>query len=674
VLSDREILNIVSSEKSDSISYRDEIGSKRSTLMDYYNMQPYGDEVDGQSRYVSSDVSDVVEGMLPSLIRVFTQGKEVAKFAADRPEQDAEAEQKTLLANYVFYRQNQGVLTLTNMFKDALLQYTGTVKVMVDESSEVTEENYVGLSQEELQSLEMDEEIEITEITEDSRTIATDLGMVNVTSFDVTAKRTQKHTKVVYESVPPEEFLISRSARDFVKPRMIGHTTTKMRYELIEMGFDRDIVESIPAHARVDNSEEKTSRYHDYDDTGLSNPTSQSATDEVELTEMYVYMDVDEDGIAELWQVFEAGNQILEKNLWDEHPFAVVTPIPIPHRAIGTCPAEQVADIQFTKSVLVRQALNNIYSTNYQRVAYNDRVDMDDLFTPRPGGGVHIDGEGPIGDSILPIVTQPQVAQILQQIEYVDASAERRTGFTRFSQGLDADALNHTATGFKGISDYSQQRMELIARVFAETGVKELFRKTVAMLSKHQDTAIQIRVSGKPMEINPGAWKYNLDCMVDVGLGSGDRNEKIVNLNVILQRQLELIELQSPNADWAKVYNTLEKLIVETGLKDASNYFNDPEKPEELLQVQNQQLLQAVQQLQAQASENPLAEAELIKARARMAEVNQRDTLKAQEMQHKQRMDMLNLAQDNDQFRQEMIKDLTELELKYSQDVPGSAV
>lgn len=681
MLTEREILSIVKSEKSDSISYRDEIGEKRATLLDYYNMRPYGDEVDGRSRFVSSDVSDVVEGMLPSLIRVFTQGKEVAKFTADRPDQDDEAEQKTLLANYVFYRQNQGVLTLVNMFKDALLQYTGTVKVMLDESTEVTEENYSGLSQDEFDSLELDEETEIVEIEVEIEQVQTQQGLLEIKTYDAKVKRTTDHKKVIYENIPPEEFLISRTARDFVKPRMIGHTTPKTRSELVEMGFDKDVIYSLPAQTRISNNEEKNSRYWDYDNNNLGNSTGQQATDLVELTEMYVYMDVDEDGIAELWQVFEAGDTILEKNLWDEHPFAVVTPIPIPHRAIGTCPAEQVADIQFMKSVLGRQAADNVYATNYSRVAYNDRVDLDDLLTPRPGGAIAVEGVGPIGDAISPVVTVPQVQQILQFVEYIDSSAERRTGFTRFSQGLDADALNQTATGFKGISDYSQQRMELIARVFAETGVKEIFRKTVAILEKHQDQSIQIRVSGKPLEVDPTSWRYNLDCFVDVGIGSGDRNEKIVNLNVILQRQQELIQQGTQLSDQSKMYNTLAKMVTETGLKDASLYFNNPDKPEEVLQAQNEQLTQAVQMLQQQIQQNPLAEAENIKAQAslivaqsRREEANQKDQLKANEMRQDMQQFLLKLRQSNDQFDQDMIKQLTELELKYGTDVPGAIV
>ncbi len=670
MLGKSEILNIVKAHKEGSVSYRDEIGRKRTTLLDYYNCQPFGDEVDGRSRFVSSDVSDTVEGMLPGIVRVFTQGKNVAHFISDDPNNDDEAEQKTELANHVFFRQNQGVLVLTNMFKDALLQYTGVVKVCWEHKEEVTEERYSGLSEIEYKRLELDDDIELTDVETES--IETDIGVIK--TYSARGKRAKSVGRVAYHSVPPEEFLISRTARDFDKPEMIGHCTPTTRSDLVAMGFDRDVVDTLPAQSSIINNEDRNARYHDYEQQSLGNPTHNSASDLIDLTEMYVYMDVDEDGVNELWQVFEAGDRILEMNMWDQHPFACVTPIPIPHRAIGTCPAEQVADIQLMKSVMVRQAADNVYSTNYNRYLYNERVDLDDLLTPRPGGAVAVEGVEPIGDSVTPIVTQPQVPQILQMVEYIDVSAERRTGFTRFSQGLDADALNQTATGFKGITEYSQQRVELIARVFAETGVRELFRKTNALIIKHQDEKMQIRVSGQPLEIDPTSWRANLDCFINVGLGSGDRQEKILNLNNVLAKQIEAVEKGSALADEAKIYNTLTKLITEVGLKEPSQYFNDPKKPIETLQAENEQLTQMVEMLQQQATQNPLAEAELIKAQARMAEVNQRDTLKAQEMQNDMQKFMMNLAQEDDQFRQNLIKDLTKMELDSGKNVPGAAV
>ena len=433
------------------------------------------------------------------------------------------------------------------------------------------------------------------------------------------------------------------------------------------MGFDRDTVENLPAdeYYDFDVSYEKNSRYWNYDGLIETNPGDPS-NDVIYLGEYYVYMDTDGDGVAELWQVFRAGNVILDKNQVDEHPFAVVVPIPIPHRAIGSCPGEQVADIQYLKSTLMRQALNNVYQTNYMRTIVNERVDLDDLLTPRAGGIIRINDEGPIGDSLQPLAVQPIAEPILRMMEYVDVMREVRTGVTRYNQGLDSEALNKTATGFKGIMEASQQRLDMIARIFADTGVRDIFRKIIKLSMQYQNDSMQIRVMGQPMEIDPTSWRNNLDCRIDVGLGSGDRQEKIINLNTILAMQQQFMQQGLPLADQAKMYNTLEKLVVEVGLKDASPYFNDPSQPQELLQAQVEQLSAAVQQLQAQM-QNPLAEVEQIKAQASLAEQQQKQQFETQKL-------LLEMEQKRKEFETNYLTKLTELELKYGQNVPGALV
>ena len=656
MLSDTEILTMVEAEADDAIGYRDDLGAKRATLLEYYNTQPYGDEVDGRSRFVSSDVADVVEWMLPSLLRVFTQGRHIAKFEADLPDTDKEAEQKTELSNYVFMRQNDGVLVLHNMFKDALLQYTGVVKVAWVDEEEVTHEKYKGLSQDEFDKMKLDKENSFESVTKSP--------VVDGDVFDLTVARTSMTGRVDYQNIPPEEFVVARNARDFRKPRFIGHTPPKTRSELIAMGFDKEQVDLLPADNKPDDRPEAYVRRKDIA-SGENNPTTSAANDVITLGEYYAYLDVDEDGTSELWQVFTAGHEILQKTRFDRHPFAVVVPVPMPHRAIGSCPAEQTADIQLVKSVLVRQGLDNIYNTNWNRLAYNERVDLDDLFTPRPGGGVAIEGTGDIGNSLMPITTIPQVDGILQAVEYMDSSREIRTGMTRYSQGLDGDALNKTATGFKGIMDASQQRMELIARLFAETGVREIFRLTAMLLTKFQDKSMQVRVTGAPMEIDPTAWRHNLDCRINVGLGSGDRNEKITNLSYILQEQKAAIGLGTVLSDQTKMFNTYDQIITELGLKDPNLYFNDPEQDDETLQAQVEQLTQAVTVLQQQA--NPLAEAEIVKAQASIA---QTDTKITNDM----RQFIADLMEKQRQFDIETALKATELELVHNQDVPGSEV
>jgi hypothetical protein len=659
MLDDSEFNAIVAAEEEDSLDYDTEIARNRARLMDYYNCRPYGDEIEGQSQVVTSDVSDVIEWMLPSLIRVFTQGKNTVVFEADRPEADQEALLKTEYANWVFQRDNQGTLILHNMFKDALLQYTGVVKVYWDESQHVTKEKYRGLSSFELQKLQLNEETEIEDIEE----MMSELGPV----YNVNVKRTTIEGKIKLENIPPEEFLIARTARDFNNPRFIGQRTPKTRSELVLMGFDKDTVYDLPADEYFDFalSEEKNARYYDYDGMYDSNP-GDSSNDIIYLGEYYVYIDSDGDGIAELWQVFRAGNKILGKEQVDEHPFAVVVPIPIPHRAIGTCPAEQVADIQYLKSTLLRQALNNVYQTNYQRTIVNERVDLDDLLTPRAGGIIRIDGEQPIADSIQPMNVQPIAQPILQMMEYVDSMREVRSGVTRYNQGLDAEALNKTATGFKGIMDASQQRLDMVARIFADTGVKELFKKIIKLATQYQHTPRQIRVMGQPLEIDPTQWRYNVDCRIDVGLGAGDRAEKVANLNSIFTMQYQMLKDGSLLVDQSKIFNTLNRIITEIGLKEARRYFNDPTQPQDVLAAQVEQLTQQVQQLQAQV-QNPIIESEKIRAESQQNQEMMRQQFEQQKL-------LLNIEQQQKKLEQDYLTKLTELELRYKQNVPGALV
>lgn len=659
-LTDSELASIIESEQRQALDYEGEIAKKRALLMDYYNCQPFGNEVDGQSTAVTSDVSDVIEWMLPSLIRIFTQTNTVARFEADSLEDDQEAEEKTQLANYAFMRQNNGTMTLHNMFKDALLQFTGVVKVSWDAGETASVTQYNGLSELEYQRLLIDPDVEIDEL----EIVESEEGVI----YNAKAVRVISRGKVRYDNIPPEEFLIAKTARDFDQPRFIGHRAPKSRSDLLEMGFDKRTVESLPADDYYLNEEEKAARYHDYPDFSESNPSFHTPNDTIYLGEYYVEVDTDGDGITELWKVFYAGNQILEKEQVERHPFAVSVPVPIPHRAIGSCPAEQAAPIQLRKSTLVRQMLDNIYQTNYPRVLHSNKVDLDDLLTPRPGGAVGVDTNAPdVGGHAQPFLIPAIIEPIMQAIEYTDREREVRTGITRYSQGLDGESLNKTATGFRGIMDASQQRLDLIARIFADGGVRRIFELTIDVLSKNQDDIATIRVLGKPIDIDPRKWGRNIACRVDVGIGSGDRQEKIFNLNNVLQMQKELMTTGSMLSDEGKIYNSLSKLVDAVGLKDVDLYFNNPQAPEDQLLAVNYQLTQAVNALQQQIQQNPLAEAEMIKAQARMLEAQGKG-------ENEMRKFIMEMAQKDRQFAATLAKDLTKLELEYGQDVPGSTV
>lgn len=661
-LTDESIKSIIESEETAAISYEGELADRRAKLLDYYFCREYGDEVEGQSKVVSSDVSDTIESMLPALMRVFTQGRLIANFEADRNEYELEAEEKTELANHVFQKQNNGFMNLYSMFKDALLQYTGTVKVYWDDTQTSSMTSYQGLSELEYHKLLMDSEVESVDDVE----IIEEDGVI---TYNCDKVKVKKSGQVKYVNVPPEEFLISRNARDFIcRPSFIGQRTPKTRSQLKQMGFNKEVVDSLPADDYYKNTEERNARFKDYNNWSSINPSNHHPNDIIYVGEYYVELDLNGDGITEYWQIFYAGNQILEKNQVEDHPFCTVVPIPVPHRAIGTCPAEQVADIQYRKSHLERNMLDNVYQSNYPRVMHSNKVDLDDLLTPRAGGTIEIDTDvADVGGHAQPLVIPNMIEGILGAIEFTNNESEKRTGMTRNGMGLDAEALNKTATGFLGLMDASQQRQYLIARIFAETGVKQIFEKTVNLLSKHQDEAMQITVSGRPVEIDPRKWGDNTRCAVYVGLGSGDRQEKIANLNQVLSYQLNFMANGMQLADQTKVYQTLQKIIDEVGLKEASVYFNDPDQPEELLQAQLEQAMQMIQALQQQVQQNPLAEAEMVKAEARLIEAQNKG-------ENEMRKFVMEYAQKNQQFAATLAKDLTKIELEYETDIPGAMV
>jgi hypothetical protein len=663
MLSDSQIANIVSAEEEQAIGYLgegSEIQQNRATLLDYYNQKPFGDEIDGQSKFVTSDVMDVVEGMLPALLRLFTQGKHIGKFRSNTDGSDEECEKKTEYAHWVFSQCHDSTLILHDMFKDALLQYTGITKIYWDEKEESLHEKYQGVSGEELIALRIDKNFEITKIYETEKGLCVEGNRVNSTG------------RVKIDNIPPDELLLARRSRNFIAPPFIGQRTPKTRSDLLQMGFDKDAVDSLGKDDQEIDNTVKLARDHDLESGHDYNPTGDRSKDVIFLGEYYIYIDVDEDGISELWQVFMAEGKILEKKRVDDHPYCVAIPIPIPHRAIGTCPADQVADLQLLKATLVRQMLNNIYATNYNRMVVNDRVDLDDVLTPRAGGLVRVDGVGAIGDSIMPLVTSNQIGEILQSIEYTDTMREIRSGVTRYNQGLDTESLNKTATGFQGIRDMSQMRIEMIARIFSST-VKRMMEKIVELGSKYQDEQIQLRVHGKVLDIDPSAWRYKADCELSIGVGSGDRQEKVANLSYFYQQQKDLMQQGSPLVDSKKLYNTLDKVSAEVGLKGAESYFNNPERPEELIIAENEQLKRLLSQYE-QNAQNPLAEAEMIKANAQLQLKELEAQVKILQEQLKASAKSADLDQKDRHHDDEMAVRLTEIEAQNKVNVAGSLI
>ena len=585
-INEREIVSILDRELRASSGYiGGEIVSRRKKSLEFYLGKPFGNEQEGRSQVVSTDVSDTVESLMPSLMRIFTAGDRVFECEPVGSEDEEVAAQATDYLNYIFYKENNGFTALYAAFKDALIQKNGILKVYWDDSEKTTREEYKKLTEDEFNILVADDEIKVSQHTAYTEDLKDEDGITldELVYHDCVVHKTISYGKVRIDPVPPEEFLIERRAKSIEDANFIAHKTTMTRTELIEMGYDADVVATLPVGDTNFYSEDKHVRF---EDTDFSAPQDRGdkTTDNILIHECYARIDVDGDGKSELVKVCLAGDanyKVLGIDEIDTMPFISLTPIMMPHRFYGRSVSELVEDIQLVKSTVMRQMLDNMYLTNNNRIAVQDgQVAMDDLLTNRPGGIVRT--KQPPNNVIMPLQAQPITDQASTMLNYLDSIKEQRTGVSRQSQGLSPDSLNSkTATGMNQVLTQSQMRMELIARIFAETGMKDLGKKLFELVCKYQQKEKMIKIRGKFIAMKPYEWRDRVNISVSVGLGTGSKEQQLILLNSILQRQMQALELQKnvhgPVVNLKNIYHTLRKLVENAGLGSVDPYFMDPE-------------------------------------------------------------------------------------------------
>jgi hypothetical protein len=604
-----ELQSLLSGQIQNALGYLGgQLSDSRTKSLEYYLGDKLGTEIDGRSQVVSTDVADTIESLLPNLLRVFTASDKVVHCEPMTAEDVPMAAQATAYLNHVFYKENDGFQLLYNFFKDALIEKNGFLKIYWDDSEKVDYETYENLSIVEKEALQdTKDEIEIVEeeVFEDESAKekfeevlkqyemqGVDISQVQVPDFNLyncKIKRIKKTGRVKIESIPPEEFLIDRSAKTIEDADFVSHKVLMTRSDLVAMGYPQDEIDELPKSDLDIYNDEQNVRLTDVDDYNISSATDTS-TEKVLVYESYVKYDYDEDGIAELRKIVSAGadgHHILSNMPCDSVPFVTITPIPMPHRFYGRSIAELVEDVQLMKSTVMRQLLDNMYLTNNNRVAVMDgMVNMDDLLTTRPGGIVRT--KQPPNQVMQPLQAQPISQQAFPLLSYLDSVREGRTGVSKEAQGLSPDTLNaKTATGVNALMQQTQMRSELIARVFAETGVKDLFKKIFELMVKYQDKEKIIMMSNQYIPVRPTEWKDRFNISIVVGLGTGSKEQQTIMLNSILERQLQAFQIQGgkemPMVNLKNMYNTLTKMVENAGLKNVETYFVDPDVGKQMM-------------------------------------------------------------------------------------------
>lgn len=552
-----------------------EVSSQREEAYQYYYGETYGDERSGRSDIVTREVYDAVEWIKPELVRIFTSGDRVVEFTPQGPEDVESAQQETDYINYVFMRKNPGFSIIHDWVADGLMQKNGVVKWYWDDSVETTEECYTNLTLEEatfLAEQHPDMELESFEYTEQE----IDGIIVQGTEAEFKVRKNKPCAKVV--NVPPEEFLISRDARSINDATYVAHKKMVTRSELLYMGFTEEQLAGITFSDNTDSLEHmEYNARHSFDQTHDTHTpySGDESQRKVWLYEEYFYSDIDGSGMGKLIKCFTVDDQVIEWEETCERPFASIAPLRLQHKYHGLSIHDILRDIQRTKSTLTRAMLDNASLMNNGRVgAVEGQVNIQDLLDNRPNGVVRLKNP----NALVPLPSPTLDPNTFALFDYMDQMAEARSGVSKTSIGLDANALrsNVAASTVSQTMSAAMQKRELMARIIAETGFKDLFIGLHGLIKRNAKEADYVRLSGKYVKVDPTSWRDRADLTVSVGLGNGNRESQLQSY-LSMTQTLQMFGAAMPQLfSPENIYEWAKKGFDIYGYKDADKYITNP--------------------------------------------------------------------------------------------------
>jgi len=571
-----ELASVLRKEYDAAKNYADQLAPLQIAAFRYYEADISTFPArDGASEVILPDVQESVDYMAQSVLRTFLSSDRVVEFEATDEHGpacqdpacegcgDQVADDITETINYVFMRQQDGARILHDALFDGLLKKIGVFKTVRETEEKVTRETV----------MEQPEVLAIAASVQDFEIEAVqDNGDGTVTAQ---IKRESVVSRFVDYAVPLNRFKFSARARHEDDADYLCHDEPKTRSELVEMGFDKEQVYSLPAYTQNDWQNNESSSLDN-----LVQNASQPELEEVLLCEEYARIDIDGDGIAERVKVYRVENEILREaggelsiETVDDQPFAVFCPYPRPHRLVGYSLADKVMDIQLARSYVARQLFDGMAFGNMPRpVVDMNLADVDtinDILSPIPGSPIRAKGGSA---AVQPFNAGVDVGKSLQAMEWLTGERESRTGITRMNQGLDADALNKTATGTALMQAQGQQGEEMIAHQLAET-VSRLFYKKYRLM-KADGEPIKIKVQGKVREVDPRTWPDDIAVSIKVGLGSNSKDKRI-GYRMALAGALQA-SVQNGMSGPEHVFNWFDGMARDTGVGRGEDYAYNP--------------------------------------------------------------------------------------------------
>jgi hypothetical protein len=657
-LDQTQIESIVSKAITDAVDFIDsEIAPQRIKSQRYFDGEVNIGHEEGRSKVVATKCREVVRGIKPSIQRIFLTSEKPVEFVPRGPEDVAAAEQATSFVSYKF-QQHDGYRVLNDVFQDAMVKKTGIGYVYYKEETDTEIHTFTNLTDEEFGLVVEDDDIEVLEHEMRINASLDEQGLdIEVPEHDVKVSRSIPKGDICIESIPPEDFFVDRNARGIDDYYICGHSTEMRVADLIAMGFSPDDLSGLDSseYSVTDDEAEFERRGYSVDESEDENISG--ASKKITVTNAYMELDIEGTGIPVLYQFLCAGSTYKLLNFYeaDYAPYAIFECDPEPHAFFGTSLVDLVMDDQDAATSMLRGVLDNVALTNNPALQIVDgQVAVDDLLNNEIGRIVRVKAPNSIMEMAVPFTA----GQTLPALQYFDQAVDNKTGVSKMAQGLDPDVLkSSTATAIAASQEGQTGQAEVIARNFAEGGMRQMFRMMLDLMVKHSDNEEIMRLNGQFVPVDPRAWDADMDLMVNVGIGTGRENERAAALQQALQIQQQVFQAYGPQngiVSLTQIRNTLSDLLAIGGLRNADRYFM-PMSPEieQQMMMQQQQAAQEQQMMAGQQADPNAAflQAEQMKAQTRA----QVDMTKAQmDYQYK----MQKLAADDDLARDDMIQDL----------------
>lgn len=539
----------------------------------FYEAKPFGNEVDGRSQIVLPDVQETIDYMAVSVLRTFVSGDRVVEFEATDEADEEATDEATAAIGYNFMRQQDGYRILHDWCVSGLLERYGIAKTMVTTEQRVTRETVTITDPVELEGL--DAEIEDSQDNGDG-------------TWSVSLKRTVREKKFIDVAVPRSEFRFSPNARHEDDADYLAHCPVKTRSELVDMGYDREQVYSLPAYTKLPEQDREEF---------WPQAESTEALEQVLYLEEYARIDIDGDGIAERVKVCRVEGEILRYAVpyanggelaietVDDQPFTVFCPFPRPHRIVGWSLADKVMDIQLARSTVARQLFDGMYNANMPRPVVDETMmgenTIDDLLSPIAGSPIRVRGGAA---SVQPYQTGFDVGKSMTVLEWMTGERESRTGITRLNQGLDADALNKTATGTAMMQAQGQQQEEFIARNLAEALSRLMAKKY--RLMRTEGEPFRVRIDGKYKLVDPRRWPEEFNVNIRVGLGTGSKDKRVQARMMLAPIMAE--GFQNKQVTPKHLFNAVDGLVRDLGIGQGDDFWIDPDSPDAQTEQQDE--------------------------------------------------------------------------------------